>query len=125
MRGSTGSTRSGSGRGRGKITLQSSTTCCGQSKSRRGRLTYEYRGGSRRGSPGLAGFGGLICYQQRRRHLLTARRGEVGTSWNAKRGGLRCKNYFQARMLIEYVLLCGDPEQRSDEGRLPSRVASG
>lgn len=38
---------------------------------------------------------------------------------------LRCENYFCARKFFECISLSGDPEQRSDEGRLPSCIISG
>jgi hypothetical protein len=37
--------------------------------------------------------------------------------------GMRCKDYYEAQKFFEYLLLSGDPEQRSDERRLPSCVA--
>ena len=38
---------------------------------------------------------------------------------------LRCKDYFQARKSIDGLSLNSDPEQRSDEGRLPSCITPG
>jgi hypothetical protein len=39
--------------------------------------------------------------------------------------GLRCKDYFRARKSVECLSLSSDPEQRSDEGRLPSCITYG
>lgn len=38
---------------------------------------------------------------------------------------MRCKDYVQARKFFECLPLSGDPEQRSDERRMPSCVTSG
>ena len=37
---------------------------------------------------------------------------------------MRCKDYFQVQKLFECLPLTGDPEQRSDELRLTSRITS-
>jgi hypothetical protein len=39
--------------------------------------------------------------------------------------GMRCKDYFRARKSVECLSLSGNPEQRNDEERLPSRVTPG
>jgi hypothetical protein len=62
-----------------------------------------------------------VCGQGNDENVMRA---NLLSSWASEAEGLRCKDCFQARMFFECILLGGNPEQRSDELRLPLRITS-